>query len=127
MMFESTLISERGGWVVRLGCVCVWLLFSAAGGAAQQTPATASLTATERTGEKLFLQRCSLCHLGSAPTYQPWGPPLDGRVTDASEARIRTVIAEGVRNMPGWRYALNPSQIDAIVAYMRKLGPMPVK
>jgi mono/diheme cytochrome c family protein len=90
--------------------------------AAQQTPPSASLTATERVGERLFLQRCSLCHLGSAPTYKPYGPALDGLVAAKGVDEVRTVIADGSPGMPAWRYSLQPSDIDAIIAYMRKLG-----
>lgn len=90
--------------------------------AAQQTPPSASLTPTERAGERVFLQRCSLCHLGSAPTYKPYGPRLDGLVTTKGEEPVRAVIADGAPGMPAWRYSLQPSDIDAILAYMKKLG-----
>jgi mono/diheme cytochrome c family protein len=90
--------------------------------AAQQTPPSSSLSATEHAGEKLFLQRCSLCHLGSAPTYRPYGPPLDGVVTSKGEDRVRKVILEGSSpGMPGWRYSLEPAQVDLIIAYIKML------
>ena len=101
--------------------VLAWLLVFAAPLAAQQTPPSASLSATEHAGEKLFLQRCSLCHLGSAPTYKPYGPPLDGIVTAKGDDRVRKVILEGSTGMPGWRYALDPAQVDHIIAYIKTL------
>ena len=104
--------------------VCIWLLgqvCASAVFAAQQTPPSASLSATERAGEKVFLQRCSLCHLGSAPTYRPYGPPLAGRVDAAGEDRARKIIEEGAPGMPGWRYSLDSAQIDSVIAYMKTL------
>ncbi len=103
----------------------IWLISFAVAAlplAAQQTPPSSSLTPTERVGERLFLQRCSLCHLGSAPTYKPYGPALDGLVDSKGADEVRTVIADGSPGMPAWRYSLKPSDIDAIIAYMRKLG-----
>ena len=89
--------------------------------AAQQTAPSASLSPTERAGEKLFLQRCSLCHLGSAPTYKPYGPRLDGVVAVKGDERIRNAILEGSPGMPAWRYSLQPEQVDTIVSYMKTL------
>src|SRR6516162_10177140 len=44
--------------------------------AAQNSGGGKSLSKTEKAGEKLFLQRCSLCHLGYAYSYVTYGPPL---------------------------------------------------
>jgi mono/diheme cytochrome c family protein len=106
---------------VRIFATFSLLALTVASMVAQQTPPTASLSAAERTGEKLFLQRCALCHLGAAPTYRPYGPPLDGTVGLRGEDIVKTVILEGSPGMPAWKYSLTPAQVDAIVAYMKRL------
>ena len=87
------------------------LALIAASAFAQQTPPTASLSPAERVGEKLFLQRCSLCHLGSAPTYEPYGPPLDGVVAARGEEIVRKLILDGSPGMPAWKYSLDAAQV----------------
>ena len=94
---------------------------AAAGAMAQQTPPSASLSPAERAGEKVFLQRCSVCHLGSAPTYKPYGPSLAGLVERAGEAGVKKIILEGLPGMPGWQYALQGPQVDSLIAYVRTL------
>lgn len=101
---------------------CVALVLAMAPGVlARQAPVNRSLSAVEKSGEKLFLQRCSLCHMGSAPTYRPYGPALDGFMDARSGERVRQTILEGKPGMPGWQYSLAPAQVDDIMAYMKTL------
>src|SRR5438093_13603541 len=88
---------------------------------AQQTPPSASLSPEQRAGEKLFLQRCSVCHLGSAPTYKPYGPSLAGRIEAVGEERMRTVIVEGAPGMPSWRYSLEAGRQDILISVIQTL------
>jgi mono/diheme cytochrome c family protein len=102
--------------------ILVAALFAVAADArAQQTPPSASLSPEQKAGEKLFLQRCSVCHLGSAPTYKPYGPSLAGVVETAGEVQVRTTILSGLPGMPGWRYSLDGTQVDTVIAYIRTL------
>ena len=103
-----------------LMCVAVVLAIAPAV-LARQAPVNRALSAAEKSGEKLFLQRCSLCHMGSAPTYRPYGPALDGIMDVRSEERLRQTILEGKPGMPGWQYSLAPAQVDDIMAYMKTL------
>lgn len=115
------------GWFVLLA-----LLWSNAGGvAAQQGAGAASWSADELAGKKLFLQRCSFCHLPQRPLpRETIGPSLvglfqRGSVTE-TEPRVREMILQGRRGgpgvgMPGFQYGLEPSEIDKIIAYLKTL------
>ncbi|MDA2935338.1 cytochrome c [Acidobacteria bacterium AH-259-D05] len=96
--------------------------------AAQQAPSVAALAATELAGKKLFLQRCSICHLPPLnlpqdPDPQPFGPRLNGYIKGTeTEIRAREAIRNGTRRMPGFRYGLEPKEIDALIAYLKTLS-----
>ena len=86
---------------------------------AQQT-ATAS-------GKKLFIQRCSVCHLPPLGITKetPYARVLTGYMKGPeSEARAREVIRKGTTGtpgMPGFQYTLAPEQIESIIAYLNTL------
>ena len=94
--------------------------------ARQLAPARAGATpASLDAGKKLFMQRCSLCHLpplgpGEQTSY---ASSLAGFVTGPDrEAAARLIVERGVPpRMPGFRYGLEPGEIDSIVAYMSTL------
>ena len=78
------------------------------------------LTETEKAGEKLFFQRCSVCHLGIPPRYPTYGPLLDQQlVASKGEDAVRNRIMEGSPRMPGWKYSLKPSDIENIISYLK--------
>ncbi len=86
---------------------------------AQETATTA--------GKKLFVQRCSVCHLPplGVRTDPPYARKLAGYMKGPeSEARARDVIRKGTSGtpgMPGFQYTLEPEQIDEIIAYLNTL------
>src|SRR5262245_15940943 len=86
---------------------------------AQQT-ATAS-------GKKLFIQRCSVCHLPplGVTKENPYARVLTGYMKGPeSEARARDVIRKGTTGtagMPGFQYTLEPEQIENIIVYLKTL------
>ena len=90
--------------------------------AAQQTAPSSS---REVSGRKLFLQRCSVCHLpplGRGADITSFGPELKGKVKDAaSEERVRNFVKRGTSRMPGFQYALSPSQFDDLIGYLKTL------
>ena len=106
--------------------LAVWLtaLFSLA---FQPAPATATLSEVELAGKKLFLQRCSVCHLPPLnipqdPDPQPFGPKLNGYIQGTeSEMRARQAIRVGTWRMPGFQYGLEPDEINALIAYLKTL------
>jgi mono/diheme cytochrome c family protein len=83
-------------------------------------PAPSKLTDVEKAGQRLYLQRCALCHSGMAPSYQPYAVPLDAQVVASrGEPRIREYIMKGSPTMPAWQYSLNDAQITSIIAYLK--------
>ena len=100
---------------------------------AQETkPAgSSSLSAEEIAGKKLFLQRCSFCHMPQRPApLETVGPHLEGLFQKGSESQTETLVRNMIlngnpgppgRGMPGFWYGLSPSQIDKIIAYLKTL------
>jgi len=78
------------------------------------------LTEMEQAGEKLFFQRCSVCHLGIPPRYPTYGPLLDQQLlASRGEDAVRNRIMEGSSRMPGWKYSLKPGDIENIISYLK--------
>src|SRR4051794_11713254 len=87
---------------------------------AAQTPSAKGLSETERSGLKLFLQRCSICHLGVPPRYETYGPLLHKEVIAArGDAAVRRLIMDGSARMPGFQYVLKPADLDNIISYLK--------
>ena len=85
-------------------------------------PSIKSLPAAQASGKKLFVQRCSVCHLPALPSYSAYGPLLDSTVVaDRGDAAIRGQIMQGSAKMPGFQYTLSPAEIDQIVGYLKTL------
>jgi mono/diheme cytochrome c family protein len=84
-----------------------------------------ALSEVELSGKKLFVQRCALCHdvLGQ-PATTTVGPWIDGELVKArGEEAVRQKIMTSSRLMPGWRYTLEPRQIDSIIAFLKTVTP----
>jgi mono/diheme cytochrome c family protein len=93
---------------------------------AQRKDSDAALNATQVLGRRVFHQRCALCHTQVSPGAKSYGPPLYKDLTDGNEETIRAFILNGSRGkMPGFKYGLEPAEIDAIVEYLRTV-PKPV-
>lgn len=106
----------------------IYLCILAAGLLAGTTPLAAqtpALVGRELAGKKLFLQRCSLCHLPPLnepqdPDPQPYGPKLNGFVRDTqTEERARRAILNGTPRMPGFQYGLTKEEVETIITYLK--------
>jgi mono/diheme cytochrome c family protein len=85
-------------------------------------PSIKSLTAAQAAGKKLFVQKCSVCHLPELPSYTAYGPLLDGKVVASrGDTAIREQIMRGSARMPGWQYTLNPAEIEQMIGYLKTL------
>jgi mono/diheme cytochrome c family protein len=85
-------------------------------------PSIKALTAEQAAGKKLFVQRCSVCHLPALPSYSAYGPILDKSVIEArGEEAVRRQIAQGSARMPGYQYTLTPAEINEILNYLKTL------
>ena len=113
----------------------VALFASARGVIAQSKPPglpmpNPNLNDQEKRGQHLFIQRCGLCHQSKySKSRSDSEPPavwanLEGLLKDAKPEKERTVrefILKGTLNMPGFQYALEPKEVDDLIAYMKTL------
>jgi len=116
---------QNSNWLIQLPVmgkliqVAVLLLI------AQQSVSAQQITANELAGKKLFLQRCSICHMPAPlnfynPELPTYGPKLEGFVRDAgTESAAKAIINNGTARMPGFQYGLSGLEVDQIVAYMK--------
>ena len=86
-----------------------------------------SLSPTERMGAFRFKQRCIICH-GQQMSLQPntWGPILTKKNVEGREDAVRHQIMEGSPRMPAFKYTLQPSDVEAMIQYLKKVDTMPM-
>lgn len=86
-------------------------------------PSSQGLSVTEREGKRLFIQRCSVCHLPGTLTSLTYAPLLDKNVVATlGNGAVRNYIMNGSDKMPGWQYTLSSGQVDKIIAYLNTLS-----
>jgi mono/diheme cytochrome c family protein len=79
-----------------------------------------SLSEQQKLGQRVFQQRCSICHTQAMIISKPYGPLLNKELIQGRESSVRTTIMEGETGlMPGFRYGMEPSEIDAIIEYLK--------
>jgi len=106
----------------RLLLLMVLIAFPCQLRAGQKQNGETQASGTALKGKKLFFQRCSLCHLGMPIKYQTYGPFLDQTViARLGDDFAREKIRNGSQVMPGFKYALEPDEIDAIVLFLKTL------
>lgn len=92
-----------------------------------QTSGDHSLSEAQKTGRRLFQQRCAVCHTPPMVISKQYGPSLNADTILGREDSIRSTIAEGESGlMPGFKYTLEPSEINAIIKYLKTVEK-PVK
>jgi mono/diheme cytochrome c family protein len=85
--------------------------------------ASGNLTPTQAQGRVLLAQSCGVCHLQPAMGAKTYGPPLGKTTAAGNDEAMRIIIVNGTERMPAFKYYLKPSEIDAIIAYVRTLPP----
>jgi mono/diheme cytochrome c family protein len=70
-------------------------------------------------GMRLFNQHCRVCHTKPLLTSGQYGPVLSKNSLGGEDAALHDFIANGTPRMPGFMYDFVPTQIDAIVAYLK--------
>ena len=103
----------------------VGLLVLASSVNAQQPPDPTAPQATVESGKKVFVQRCSVCHLPPLGPGEPrsYARSLTGVVkTREAESAVRQIIQTGIPSrMPGFQYGLQPKEIDQLVTFLATL------
>jgi mono/diheme cytochrome c family protein len=93
---------------------------------AQQANADKPLNDVQKLGQRVFQQRCGICHEQARAGFQNYGPILYKDLVSGNEDAIKEMIRSGSTKMPGFKLGLQPSEIDAIVEYLKTV-PKPVK
>ena len=93
---------------------------------AQQANTEKPLNDVQKLGQRVFQQRCAICHAPARPGFQMYGPALYKDLVSGSEDAIKEIIRSGSGKMPGFKLGLQPSEIDAIVEYLKTV-PKPAK
>ena len=93
---------------------------------AQQATTEKPLNNVQKLGQRVFEQRCGICHAPARPGFQMYGPALYKDLINGSEDAIKEIIRSGSPKMPGFKLGLQPSEIDAIVEYLKTV-PKPQK
>jgi mono/diheme cytochrome c family protein len=87
---------------------------------AQHSTSKTEPTDQQRKGQQLFQQHCSVCHENQTLTNPAtFGPRLNKDLMEGNEAAMKEVILNGLARMPGFKYTLQPSEVDVIIAYLK--------
>lgn len=92
----------------------------------QQAPRNSNLNPTEVVGRRVFQQRCGVCHTAPAITSGVYGPILHRDIVEGNEDSVRQFILNGSKRMPGFKYGLKSSEVDAVIDYLKTV-PKPSK
>jgi mono/diheme cytochrome c family protein len=93
---------------------------------AQQANTEKPLNDVQKLGQRVFQQRCGICHAPARAGFQMYGTALYKDLVNGNEDAIKEMIRSGSGKMPGFKLGLQPSEIDAIVEYLRTV-PKPPK
>ena len=86
---------------------------------AQPAETGTPLDDTQKLGQRLFYQSCVVCHTKPQITSGQYGPVLSKNSLNGQEDVMREFISTGTSRMPGFRFQFEPTQINAIVAYLK--------
>jgi mono/diheme cytochrome c family protein len=100
-------------------------LLAATAPAAYAQKAEGDLNPTQAHGRQVLAQSCGICHLAPSLGAKTYGPVLHKATVGGSDDAMRAIIVNGTERMPAFKYYLSPSDIDAIIAYVRTV-PAPV-
>jgi mono/diheme cytochrome c family protein len=72
-------------------------------------------------GRALWLQRCAYCHDGvGQPSYNTMGSWLGAEtIQTLGEVAVRAIVSLGTERMPGFRYTLQPQQLNDLIAFLK--------
>ena len=93
---------------------------------AQQAKTENPLNDTQKLGQRIFEQRCGICHAPARGGFVMYGPYLYKDLINGNEDAIKEMIRTGTSKMPGFKLGLQPTEIDAIVEYLKTV-PKPAK
>jgi mono/diheme cytochrome c family protein len=86
---------------------------------AQPAETGTPLNDTQKLGQRLFYPSCVVCHTKPQITSGQYGPVLSKDSLNGQEDVMREFISTGTSRMPGFKFQFEPTQINAIVAYLK--------
>ena len=104
-----------------------WLLLFAFavlsfGISAQQVTSQPVLSNQQKEGRQAFQRKCAICHVPGSSIAEPYAPKLAKGLIEGNEKDVRELIMNGSGpRMPGWKYTLQPDQIDNVIEYLKTL------
>jgi len=107
-------------------CIVLALILCPLSLPAQQSSQNRTLNETQKLGRRIFQQRCGVCHTAPTLTSGIYGPVLYKEIVDGNEDAIKQFIQNGSARMPGFKYGLDASEIDAVIGYLKTV-PKPRK
>jgi mono/diheme cytochrome c family protein len=111
---------------LRWGLAVLLAIFPLAVCAQQAAGDKPSLNDTQKLGQRIFEQRCGICHAPARGAFIMYGPYLYKDLINGNEDAIKEMIRTGTSKMPGFKLGLQPTEIDAIVEYLKTV-PKPAK
>jgi len=93
--------------------------FASLAGTSSASAQPAALSAKELSGMQLFNQHCRVCHTKPLLTSGQYGPTLSKSSLGGDAQALHDFIANGAPRMPGFKYSFAPTEIDAVVAYLK--------
>ena len=108
----------RGVGIALLGLTLLMPALSQGAGA-QPAETGTPLNDTQKLGQRLFYQSCVVCHTKPQITSGQYGPVLSKDSLNGQEDVMREFISTGTARMPGFKFQFEPTQINAIVAYLK--------
>src|SRR5215510_1341602 len=111
---------RRGAWAAPLAFAVMLQ-----GAAAEQAGGDRPLNDQQLLGMRLFNQSCRVCHTKPQMTSPLYGPELSRDSAGGQDTAMRDVISNGTPRMPGFKYHFEPTQIEAIVAYLKTIPTPP--
>jgi mono/diheme cytochrome c family protein len=72
-------------------------------------------------GRVLWVQKCAFCHDGlGQPTYKTMGPWIDQEMVKLlTDDVIKIIVQSGTARMPAFKYALNATQLDDLLNFLK--------
>jgi len=111
---------------IRWAMVAFLGIFPFCASAQPQGSADKPLSDSQKSGQRVYQQRCAICHAPARPGFVMYGPALYKDLVIGSEDPIKEIIRSGSGKMPGFKLGLQPSEIDSIVEYLKTV-PKPPK
>jgi mono/diheme cytochrome c family protein len=116
----SLVAIRSGAWIIPLV-----LAVPLQGASAQPGSGDRALNDTQLLGMRLFNQSCRVCHTKPQMVSPLYGPELSQNSLGGQESVMQEVISNGTPRMPGFKYHFEPTQIEAIVAFLKTIPAPP--